>query len=134
MEIWQSLKPIAKKIVLGFRRQKYIYQPVPVVDLKPHNEKNNEWEAVGPSPQLVLKNVSRPLPKGWTQMRMNLSFKPAWNSRPTLYFDDGNGCEQIDKLELIENKKIKEFVFLPPNVQSLRFLPCARKCVFSLDS
>jgi len=134
MEIWQSLRPITKFFMSGFRGQKYIYQPIPAVDLKLYDEKNNEWEAVGPCPQFILKNVSKSQPQGWIQMRINLSFEQALNPRPALYFDDAQGGEQTEKLKFFGNKKIKEFVFFPPHIKSLRFIPCSKGCVFTLNS
>ena len=134
VKIGRCLNSVAGAILRSILRKKYVYQPVPVADLKIQNKNKNEWEVVGPSPQFALKNLSESQPQGWVQMSMWLSFKQAVESKPTLYFDAESGGEKIEKLELVDNKKIKEYVFLPPHIKSLRFLPCDRKCVFTLSS
>jgi len=121
-------------VARALSRRKFFFQPVAAADLTPHSDIPREWKVSGPIPQFLLKPVTGAYPGGWIQIQIRLSFKSEEQATPLLYFEDENGSEHIEELELRDNRHIKEYIFLPPRIGFLKLLPGSRSGTLSLDS
>ncbi len=112
----------------------YSYKLLPANDIILSNTKN-EFISTGDDPFFLVDIKNRRIASGWYWLSIDMKKVKGILFTPRLYFDYGNGFNELDCLNLpaIINGKIERLMKVTSDIFSLRFDPTSSDAVFVIN-
>jgi hypothetical protein len=114
-----------------FAAKKERFHLIPLNELNRIRIADNRWESTGTDPFFRLVPTSGQMPSGWVEIRTSIQTNSTESSLK-LYLDCGQGLNEGSSytIPVLSRGAVNELVFLPRNLQSLRWDPMQKKGEF----
>lgn len=115
----------------NFASKKEKFHLIPVNELNRLRIADNSWQSIGTDPFFRLVPTSGRMPSGWFEIKTCLQ-TDSIESSLKLYLDCGQGLNEETSytIPVLSQGAINELVFLPNNLQSLRWDPMQKEGEF----
>jgi len=114
-----------------FATKKDRFHLIPLNELNRLRIADNSWQSTGTDPFFRLVPTSGQMPSGWVEIKTCIQTEPMETSLK-LYLDCGQGLNEESSytIPVLSQGVVNELVFLPHNLQSLRWDPMQKEGEF----